>query len=740
MKRPRVRPILQMNSAECGLASLAMVMDFYGRTVSVAECCDRQKVSGGVTARTLAEIARRFGMKVEAYTLEPAELARTRLPAIIHWNFNHFMVLERWTADKVDVVDPACGRRALSAAEFDDGFTGVVLVLSPTPEFAPRKGRQTPLWPPYLRGILRRPGVAGIMGNVLAVSLLTQFFGLLLPILTKVVVDNVLPGRSPDLLLTVGVGALALAIALAAISYLRSASLVYLQGHLDPQVMLGFFEHLLSLPFTFFQQRMSGDLLMRLASNAYVRETLTNQTLSALLDGTFVIGYFVLLLVAAPPLAALTLGIGILQAAVVLGTTRRFRELMQRELLTQAESQAYAVEVLGGMATVKASGTEDRVLKHWTALFYKYLNVSQERGRFSAVVDSVSLALRTLTPLALLWVGAYQVLNGKTTLGTMLALNALAASMVMPMVSLASTFRQLQVVGAHLARIADVMEAEPEQDRHTARRAPTAVGRIELQHVCFRYSLDSPWVVRDVSAVIEPGSKTAIVGPTGSGKSTLAMLLLGIYQCLEGQILIDGVPLRDLDYRALRRHFGVVTQDPFLFRGSVRENIALHDPYMPFDRVVRAARLAAIHDEVLAMPMGYETPVGEGGGALSGGQRQRVALARALAREPSALLLDEATSHLDGVTESAVHEHLAGFACTRIVIAHRLSTVRDADVILVLDGGRVAEQGSHQRLLGRRGCYASLIASQFESAPGELVEAMNVNCTGSMRDYGGSIG
>jgi ABC-type bacteriocin/lantibiotic exporter with double-glycine peptidase domain len=302
------------------------------------------------------------------------------------------------------------------------------------------------------------------------------------------------------------------------------------------------------------------------------------------------------------------------------------------------------------------------------------------------------------------------------SLGTMLALIALASAFLEPLSSLVANGQGMQLAAAHLDRISDVLNAEPEQDPRIVEAAPRLHGHIEFRNVSFRYDPDAPFVLRNISFSIEPGQKTALVGRTGSGKSTLAMLLLGLYEPTEGEILVEGVPLRTLNYRSIRSQFGVVLQEPFLFSGSLRQNIAFGQPDMGLDAVLTAAQMAEIGDEIEQMPMGYDTRIAEGGTGLSGGQRQRVSLARALARKPAVLVMDEATSHLDVVTESRVETNLSGLACTRIVIAHRLSTVCDADQILVLDDGHIAERGTHQDLLSHGGCYAALVSSQVKAA------------------------
>jgi ABC-type bacteriocin/lantibiotic exporter with double-glycine peptidase domain len=390
------------------------------------------------------------------------------------------------------------------------------------------------------------------------------------------------------------------------------------------------------------------------------------------------------------------------------------REMIGRDLAAQADSESYTVEALSGIATLKASGTEDRALDRWSNLYFKELEISLRRDHLVVLLEAAQTMLRTLSPLVLLWVGAMFVLNGQMSLGTMLAINVLAVSFLTPLASLVRSGQILPMVAAYLERIADVLEAEPEQDLGSVRDAPRLSGRIELRNIDFRYSLNEPLILQGISMAIEPGQKVALVGPTGSGKSTLAKLCMGLYPPTNGEVFYDDMPIQSWRYQSLRSQFGVVMQDPFLFSGSVRENIAFNDPTLSLEVIVRAAKLAAIQDEITQMPMGYETMVGEGGARLSGGQIQRIALARALAHRPVILILDEATSHLDTVTEKLVDYNLSQLSCTRIVIAHRLSTIRNADMIYVLKEGRIVERGTHADLLALKGFYTELVHSQLE--------------------------
>ncbi|MFN8492833.1 MAG: peptidase domain-containing ABC transporter [Caldilineaceae bacterium] len=711
----RVPYFQQLQATDCGATCLAMVLAYHGKWVRPDEI---RTVTGvdrdGANALALLQAACWYGLRGRGVKLDIADLDYLEPGAILHWEFNHFVVFERLDKAGVALVDPAIGRRVVALDEFRRSFTGVALVLEPGEAFQPTKA--APRWPGsalsrYLKPILAQTSLLTRIG---VTSLLLQLFALALPMLTGALIDRVVPHQDYHLLGVLGAGLLMLLLFSTLASLIRTQLFLHLRTHLDLRLTLNFVEHLVDLPYTFFERRSTGDLMMRINSNATVREMLTSSALSGALDGSLVSLYLVLLLLTNALLGGLVLLLGLLQVGVYLLSQRRYREWMAKDLQTQAKTKGYLVQMMAGMETLKASGAEHRAVEHWSNLLVDELNVALQRSQLSALVDTLMSVLRMGSPLLILLVGGYQVLNGQLTLGSMLAFNALAGAFLGPLSTLVSTALQLQLVRSYMERLDDVFDTPPEQAKTQVACAHSLRGAITLEQVNFRYGPLAPLVVQNLALDIQPGQFVAIVGPSGAGKSTLANLLLGLYSPTSGRILYDGHDLAGLDLRSVRSQLGIVSQHPYLFGATVRENIALTDPTLPLAAIVEAAERADIHADIVALPMGYETMLADGGASLSGGQRQRIALARALVHKPAILLLDEATSALDTITESKVQQALAALPCTRIVIAQRLSTIRHADLILVMAHGQLVEQGTHELLIAHGGVYAALVAAQRE--------------------------
>jgi ATP-binding cassette, subfamily B, bacterial len=709
-----------MALADCGAACLAMVLAYHGKQVPLDEL--RQMTStnrDGVDALAMTQAAQRYDLMARGVAADLNDLERLPPATILHWEFTHFVVFERLRRNGVQVVDPALGRRRLSMDVFGRSYTGVAITFEPGEDFRPSKLSAEGTWR-YLRPLLRQ---SRRLTRVLVGSVLLRLLALALPLLTGLLVDVIVPRNDRHLLLVTGAAMVAVVGYFFVSTLLRSHLLLQLRTHLDVRLTTAFVEHLVDLPYAFFLGRSAGDLMMRLQSNTVVREFLTTGTISALIDGSLGSLYLVLLFLLSPPLAALVLGLALLQVMVLLLARRRNQHLMSESLQVEAKSQSYTFELLAGIETLKAAGAERRAAEHWERLFTDQVNVALRRGRLEASVQAITGTLQVGSPLAILVYGGFQVLNGSLSLGTMLAFAALAAGFLEPLATMIDTGLKLQLLRSYMERISDVLDASREQEGQEVATAHRLSGRVKAEGVSFSYGPLAPAVVRDVSLEVQPGHQLGIAGRSGSGKSTLARLLLGMYPPTSGRILFDGRDLAKLEVKSLRSQIGIVTQRPYLFGATIRQNIALSNPAMPDEMVVRAAKLACVHDEIAAMPMGYETPLVDGGASLSGGQQQRIALARALAHRPTILLLDEATSDLDSVTERMVHRNLSTLGCTRIVIAHRLSTIVDADLILVMEEGGIVQRGTHDELMALPGAYrAQVLTQQMERGEEATVE------------------
>jgi ABC-type bacteriocin/lantibiotic exporter with double-glycine peptidase domain len=696
-----------------------MILSAYGRHVSVRELADELGAGrDGTTALSLVRAARGHGLITRAFSIPADALPRVPLPAIAYWQDRHYVVIEGRRRQSVDIVDPGVGRRRITEAEFARDFSGTVLVFEPGPGFRRARGDgQVEGEGRWLRRFAKLifAGRRSTAALLVTMSVLLQTLGFVLPAVTELAVDQVLPRADEQLVTALGLGVLVVFVAHLLGGWLRGRAMVSLKVRADVTLMSVTGQRLLAAPFRFFALRGSTDLVNRVLASSLIREVLTGQVLLSLLDGPLAAGYLVAVFLQSPLIGAWLVAFALAQVGVLMFTRRRISDLSHRETDAHSTAQNQLIEFVRGIESVKASGAESRVRRRWEAALEVQAGHARRGGLARAGQETLLGALRFAAPLALVWVGVQQVAAGQMTLGAMLGVQALAAAALAPLGSLAGTVQALQVSRPHVARLADIWQVEAEP---MPREAVTQVlaGGITLDDIGFRYGPDAPWVVRHVTVKVRPGQKVAVVGTSGSGKSTLGRLLLGLLTPSEGEIRYDGIPMSRFDAGALRRQFGVVPQEPVLFTGTIFENIALNVPDASMAEVIEAARAALIHDEIAAMPMGYHTRLTDGSG-LSGGQRQRVALARALVSRPKILLMDEATSQLDSVTEAAIEASLRMFDRTRIVIAHRLSTILDADLVLVMDQGRIVEAGTCEELTSRKGYYARLVAVQSVRGP-----------------------
>jgi len=709
-----IKPILQTTPTECGAACLAMLSQYYGRYISLQECNDLLSPGReGTNARTLIHYGRELGFRISAYSIDITEIREIDLPAIIHWKFNHYLILEKISNKKFHVVDPAKGRKVLSQKTFRENFTGVVFVFEKEIHFEKKSSPSTvKKWVNYLNPYLSNSKVKSILIKTLVVSFIIQVFGLLVPLLTMIIVDDILPNKLNGQILTIiGICIVLVVVTRLIIDYLRSILSLYLQKQYESLLTAGVFSHLVKLPYSFFRDKNSGDLITRVESNRWLGNLITSQFISTIIDGILVLVYLVALLMLSPLLFLICIGLGLIHLTLVWSTANKTKGLVEEHLLSEAKLSSYQIELLRGIATVIATGANNRVFKKWYELFNIQLNSLLRKDHFFSVIQSIRSAMGLLAPLLLLWVGIILVLNGTLTIGTMLAANALAISFLTPFVALVNSLRNLQEGDEHLNRVYSILNEDKE---HTGKSTIKNLrGELKLKNVSFRYDKNGEYLIDHVSATVLPGQKVAIVGASGVGKTTIGKMLVGLISPDEGHILYDNINIKDLDIVSFRQQIGVVLQDSFLFFGSIRENISFNNDKLSFDEMVHAAKQACIHDDIIQMPMGYDTIIAENGASLSGGQIQRIALARALAQKPKILLLDEATSHLDANTEQKIERMLSSLSCTRIHIAHRLSTVIDADNIFILSREHGLQQGTHDELLMLNEEYQQLVNNQF---------------------------
>jgi len=711
--------IQQQSTADCGPACLAMISRYWGKKFNINILRNISNVGrGGASLRSLANAAESIGFQARPVRASLNRIANQKHPWIAHWQGDHYIVVYRVRKNCVIVSDPAIGRKKLNIKDFQAGWTGYALLLTPTPQFQtvqsakPSLGRFWSAFLPYRSLLL----------PIIVASLLLQMFGLVTPLLTQVILDQVVVHKSLSTLHVFIIGSLVFSLWRIGLGSIRQYMLDYFSNRVDLSLITGFITHTLNLPLQFFATRHVGDIITRVQENQKIQVFLTRQAVAAWLDALTAVVYVGLMAYYNLQLTFLVLA---LLPPIILLTVIASPILRQvsREIFNEAAKQnSSLVEMLTGVATVKAAAAERELRWQWEDHFTSTVNAKFRGQKLAITLQVISGLINTLGSTALLWYSATLVIQDQLSIGQLVAFNMLIGNVIGPVLSLVNLWDEFQEVLVSVERLDDIFSTQPEETAEKSMLVlPNLRGEVRFENVTFRYSADEDRnILQNISLEANPGQTVAIVGRSGSGKSTLVNLLQGLYYPTNGKILVDGHDIRHVSPQSLRRQLGVVPQECFLFSGTILENITLYRPEYSLEQVIEVSKLAEAHAFIQTLPLGYNTKVGERGSSLSGGQRQRIAIARAILSNPRILILDEATSSLDTESERRFQQNLLRIsrvsqteARTTFIIAHRLSTVRNADYIIVLDKGIIAEQGTHEELMALQGLYYHLINQQI---------------------------
>jgi ATP-binding cassette subfamily B protein RaxB len=708
--RTRLPVVLQIEPAECGLSCLAMVAAYFGAHFDAAALRRRFGLSlKGATLKEIMRIAGQLGLAARPLRLELDELRLLRTPAILHWDLNHFVVLKSVRGGAAVIHDPAAGVRRLHMTELSKHFTGVALELTPTSGFEPVER------PPRVRMrtlLGRLVGIKSSLAHLAALALAMEIFAMASPLFLEWVVDQALVSADASLLLALVLAFTLLLLMQTAVSAMRGWMVIVVGASLKVQARSNLLSHLLRLPASFFEMRHLGDVMSRFGSQEKILQAITTELVVAILDG-LMCGVTVAIMLAFSPLLTAIVAAGALIYAVLRWALYTpLRQASAESIVWGARRDSHFLETLRGIKTIKLFNGQEERRAQWLNLLVGTVNRELTAQKLQLLFRTGRSLLLGALAILVIWLGAIQVLDHRFSVGMLVAFIAYKDQFLRRVTELADKLVDLQMLRIHAERLGDIALTAPEPHDYGNPSLPASWPvTVEARHLSFRYGGNDPWILDDVSFRIEAGESVAVIGPSGCGKTTLLKLLAGLLQPTSGEILVDGEPLARIGVEHYRAMIGVVMQDDQLFAGSIADNISFFATRPDLEQIVRCARMAAVHDDVAAMPMGYATLIGDMGTVLSGGQKQRVLIARALYREPRLLLLDEATSHLDVEREGAVNAAIGAAPVTRIIIAHRPETIRSADRAIVLAQGKIIENAtdnadatigpSHPAVLGK---------------------------------------
>jgi len=702
---------MQMEALECGAASLCMILAYYKKWLPLEKVRYDCGVSrDGSNAANILKAARKYGFTATGARMEPSELRKKNLPAIIHWNFNHFVVLNGFTKDKAIINDPAAGLVKIDFKEFDKAFTGIALFFEKTENFVP-EGKPRSIWGFAFKKL---KGAVPSLLFVMVVCALASLSGMMPPVFSRVFMDSILLEQNYMWLLPL-VGAMGLMILFQfLVMAVRELSWYRISGRFAISANAEFLWHVLRLPMTFFSQRWAGDIAVRQDSNGRIVSALIQQTAPLLVNVVFLIFYIALMFNYSPLLTLVVIASVIINAAAAKYRLSKILNMSRQAQQSDGKLAGVTMAGIGMIETIKASGAENGFFGRFAGYFATRHNANVQITRFTVIFDTFVELLQQLTTIAILMTGVSQILSGNFSIGILLAFQGFLMAVMLPVRELVQASAAFAGLRVEIERVEDVLNYKTDTDGGSSTAEPLGKlsGKIEIKNVTFGYSHLSPPLIRDFSITIEPGTSVAFVGGSGCGKSTLAKLITGLYKPWEGEILFDGKKREEVDEYSFRSSVTMVDQEISIFEDTIAENIRMWDKSIEDFAVIMAAKDADIHETVVTRQGGYNHTILEGGKNFSGGQKQRLEIARVLAIEPTVIVLDEATSALDAKTEEKVTKSIRNIGASCIIIAHRLSTIRDCEQILVLDNGVVAERGTHDELMALNGKYTELITTE----------------------------
>ena len=704
-------PQAEAGTIDTGAFALAMILRFFKLPADPNQIRHEYAPDGGpLDTSAIIRAARSFGLKARSVKAKASRLEKTPLPAVAEARDGSFFILAQIAEDKALVQVPGGRPETISIDEFEGRWSGRLILASRRAQLAGEDRKFDITW--FIPAIVR---YRRLFGEVMLASLFLQLFGLVTPLFFQVVIDKVLVHRGLTTLDVLVIGLVAITVFDVILGTLRTYVFSHTTSRVDVELGARLFRHLMALPIAYFEARQVGQTVARVRELENIRNFLTSSALTVVLDLLFTFVFLAVMWHFSETLTWIVLAAIPFYVALSIGITPTLRRRIEERFQRGAVNQAFLVESVTGVETLKSMAVEPQMRQRWEEQLAAYVRSSFRTVMLGTIGAQGAQMINKIVTALILWFGATLVIEGDLTVGQLVAFNMLAGQVNQPVLRLAQLWQDFQQFRISLARLGDVLNTPPEPSHAPNRPTlPQLQGGIAFDKVTFRYRSDGPEVLRGVSVEVPPGQVLGIVGRSGSGKSTLTKLIQRLYVPESGRVLVDGVDLAMVDPAWLRRQIGVVLQENVLFNRSVRENIALADPSMPMERVVRAAELAGAHDFVLQLPFGYDTEIGERGTNLSGGQRQRIAIARALITQPRVLIFDEATSALDYESERIIQENMAEICKGRtvVIVAHRLSAVRRADRIITMDKGEIVEDGSHEELMRHDGWYATLFRDQ----------------------------